>query len=84
MADKVSGVLTRYLAGGSWKRNVFSKKGRGSQTPGRAKSADTCRLTSVAGYPRKAMIRARAYKLGDAYTQWCKFTSGLKGNSSRT
>lgn len=87
MSEKVPaphGVLSRYLAGGTWMAYQAPRKGKSSQTPGSKKAADTCQLTPVGGIPRKAFMRSRSYKLGKAYTEWCRFTDKLKGNSKNT
>ena len=72
-------ILPRYQHGGS--RNARKvQKGKGSQTPGK-KKGPTCQLTPVGGYPRKAFLRSRSYKMGEAYSEWCRFMDGLNGNS---
>ena len=65
------GVKEKYRAGGQWKRRII-KKTRGSQTPGKIKGP-TCSLTPIAGLPRKAFMRSRAYKMKQ-YEAFCKFT----------
>lgn len=83
MAVKIKGkvipqgkdILTRYLAGGSWKAKKFAK-GKGSQTPGNKKRSDTCQLSPVGGLPRKAFMKARSYKLRQ-YPEWVAFVTQL-------
>ena len=48
-----------------------------SQTPGNQKTKH-CQLLSIGGLPRKAYIRARAYKLR-GYGEFCAFADKANG-----
>ena len=48
-----------------------------SQTPGKDKVI-TCQLTAIGGFPRKAYIRSRAYKLR-GYAEFCAFADSVNG-----
>ena len=71
--DKVEGCCTANM--GNWHAKR-SRTSRVSQTPGIKKDRRRCRLTSIGALPRKAWIRARAYKHKN-YDVWCSYVDDV-------
>jgi hypothetical protein len=67
-----SGVKVRYLAGGAWKSKKIRRKGKASQTAGKAKG-----ITCQADYLKKFFARrSRSYKV-NGYSDWCKLCDSM-------
>jgi hypothetical protein len=62
-------VLKKHLSGGAWKRRVFAKKGRKSQTPGKSKG-ENCRSTPLQRWMAKCSKSYKHIKYGFYCRYW--------------
>jgi len=68
--EKVEGCCTANM--GNWKAKSRLRTNRASQTPGIKKDRRRCQLSFIGSLPRKAWIKARAYK-HKTYGVWLKY-----------